>query len=201
MSFSVSCNPPLETSDKHVVFKDDIPVSNSRVYVDGDYVCFHRVKPSDAGVYTLSSTNPAGQGTGCFSLRVKCEQIMHSISVSSKIKIVPGPPKYLLDQDYLQVVAGSSPCVNFTIVSQPPLEEVRHTLKKDGRPASKRFKVEGGRIIFRNVNERDSGSYTISCCDEEGEEGEETLELEVLPAESDHLPLPISQQPQQTGVY
>ena len=108
-----------------------------------------------------------------------------------------------------KVLSGSGlppPHVNFTITSHPPLEEVRHTLrKKDGGPISKRFKVEGGRIIFLNVSVRDSGLYVISCCDEEGEEGEETVELEVLPGDlasgSGQLPPAISQQPQQTGTY
>ena len=206
MSFSVYCHPPLEASDEHSVFKDDVSVSNSRVYVDGDSIHFHRVKLSDAGVYTLSSTNPAGQGRGSFSLRVKCELICNAfciISIQSVIFSI-APPRYLLDQDYLKVVAGSSPHVDFTITSHPPLEEARHTLKKKGEEAiSKRFKVEGGRITFQDVNVRDSGLYTISCYDKEGEEGKETLELKVLPAsESDQLPPPpLSQQPQLTGVY
>ena len=131
---------------------------------------------------------------------------MKKSSETASIGLFPvfsGPPEYSLDQDYLQVVAGSSPHVNFTITSHPPLEEVRHTLrKKDGGPVSKRFKVEGERIIFWNVSVSDSGSYTISCCDEEGEEGEETMELEVLPGNpAGQLSPPINPQSQQTGVY
>ena len=45
---------------------------------------------------------------------------------------------------------------------------------------TKRFKVEGNKIILRNVNFSDSGLYSISCCNDDGEEGEEILELEVL---------------------
>ena len=77
MPFSVSCHPPLEASEKHVLLKDSIPVSNSRVFVESGSICFHRVKLSDAGEYTLSSTNPAGQGTSSFFLRVKREQTVH----------------------------------------------------------------------------------------------------------------------------
>ena len=40
--------------------------------------------------------------------------------------------------------------------------------------------MEGNKIILRNVNFSDSGLYSISCCNDDGEEGEEILELEVL---------------------
>ena len=71
--FSVSCYPPLEASKKHMLLKDDVSVSEGRICVEENSVHFHEMKLSDAGEYTLSSTNPAGQGKGSFSLRVKRE--------------------------------------------------------------------------------------------------------------------------------
>ena len=90
------------------------------------------------------------------------------------------PPTYSLNPDYLQAVAGTSPTVHFTVTSCPPLVEVKHTLKRGGRPTTKRFKVEENQITFQNVREADSGEYVISCCNDDGEEGEESLELEVI---------------------
>ena len=91
------------------------------------------------------------------------------------------PPTYSLETDYLEAESGSSPTLTFTVTSDPPLAEgVKHTLRKtDGSSVTKRFKVESNCITFRKVRVEDSGTYTISCCNDEGEEGQETLELEV----------------------
>lgn len=84
----------------------------------------------------------------------------------------------------MEAEAGSSPNVMFTVTSCPPLpENCIHTLRKsDGNEATKRFKVESNCITFRKVRVEDSGRYTISCCNEEGEEGHTTLELDVVAA-------------------
>ena len=68
------------------------------------------------------------------------------------------------------------------MTSDPPLaENTKHTLSKsDGGVATKRFKVESNSITFRNVRLEDSGTYTISCHNDEGEVGQATLELEVV---------------------
>lgn len=83
----------------------------------------------------------------------------------------------------MQAPAGTSPHVNFTVVSEPPslLDDVKHTLKKVGGEAvvTRRFKIEENRITFQNLKVSDSGIYTISCCINDGEIGQETLELEV----------------------
>ena len=92
-------------------------------------------------------------------------------------------PEYSLDPDYLKVPAGSSPCVTFTVTSDPPVpDDAKHTLsKEDGSKVSRRFKVESNRITFHDVGIADSGLYTISCCNDDGEEGQGTVELAVTP--------------------
>lgn len=70
-------------------------------------------------------------------------------------------PKYSLATDYLEVEAGSSPSVTFTVTSLA--EGTGHTLRKSGGgEVSKRFRVESGHIIFRRLRSEDSGMYTIS---------------------------------------
>ena len=93
----------------------------------------------------------------------------------------PAPPKYELETDYVEAAVGESPIVNFTITSHPPLgEDAKHTLTcEDGRPATKRFKVQGDCVTFRNIRVGDSGVYTISCQNEAGLIGKETLELDI----------------------
>ena len=93
------------------------------------------------------------------------------------------PPKYSLETDYLEAEAGSSPTLTFTVTSDPPLaEDTEHTLSKSDGTKATRFKVESNCITFRKVRVEDSGMYTISCCSEEGEVGQATLELEVMHA-------------------
>ena len=95
----------------------------------------------------------------------------------------PAPPKYKLETDYVEAAVGESPIVNFIITSHPPLgEDAKHTLTcEDGRPATKRFKVQGDCITFCNIRAGDKGVYTISCCNEAGLIGKETLELDITP--------------------
>ncbi len=87
---------------------------------------------------------------------------------------IAAPPEYLLDTDYLEAEAGSNPALIFTVTSDPPLaEDTKHTLSKsDGSKVTKRIKVESNRITFRKARVEDSGTYTISCCNDEGEKGE-----------------------------
>lgn len=93
------------------------------------------------------------------------------------------PPQYSLDSDYLEAEAGSTSRVAFHVTSDPPLaEDAEHTLSKvGGGEVTKRFKVDGNSITFRSVRLEDSGMYTISCRNDEGEVGQATLELEVVP--------------------
>ena len=78
---------------------------------------------------------------------------------------------------------GESPTIHFTVSSTPPLpEDVRHTLThEDGKTATKRFKLEKDKITFRDVRVTDTGIYSISCRNDAGLVGTETLELEVTP--------------------
>ena len=96
------------------------------------------------------------------------------------------PPKYVLGTDYVEATVGESPTVHFTITSDPPLaEDAQHTLTcQDGKAATKRFKVQGGCITFRNVRAGDGGVYTISCRNEADLVGKETMELDVITAGS-----------------
>ena len=93
-------------------------------------------------------------------------------------------PQYVLDPDYVEAAEGESPSIHFTVTSDPPLaEDAKHVLTcKNGDAATKRFRIEGSCITFRNVRLGDSGVYTISCRDEAGLEGKETLELDITRA-------------------
>ena len=95
------------------------------------------------------------------------------------------PPEYVLDPDYVEAAEGESPTIHFTIISDPPLaEDAKHMLTcKNGDAATKRFKIHRHYITFRNVRLSDSGVYTISCRNEAGLVGKETLELDVTPAD------------------
>ena len=92
-------------------------------------------------------------------------------------------PVYTLEPDYLKVPAGSSPCVTFTVTSDPPLpEDVRHTLsKRGGGEVSRRFKVQNNQITFHDVGVEDRGQYIVSCRNEDGDIGEGIVELAVTP--------------------
>ena len=98
--------------------------------------------------------------------------------------VTASPPKYVLDTDYVEATVGESPTIHFTITSDPPLaEDAQHTLTcEDGKAATKRFKIQGSCITFRNVRAGDSGVYTISCRNEAGMVGKDTLELDVITA-------------------
>ncbi len=111
------------------------------------------------------------------------------------------PPKYSLDADFLEVKAGSSPTVPFTVTCDPPLaEDTEHTLSKsDGSRATRRFKVESNCVTFRKVRVEDGGIYTISCCSDEGEVGQATLELEVTPPQPSTPQSAQTQRNTQTG--
>ena len=93
-------------------------------------------------------------------------------------------PQYILDPDYVEVAEGESSIIHFAVTSDPPLaEDAKHVLTcSNGDAATKRFRIEEDCITFRNVRLGDSGVYTISCCNEAGLEGKETLELDITPA-------------------
>lgn len=48
---------------------------------------------------------------------------------------------------------------------------------------ARRLKVESFLVTFCNVRVEDSGMYTISCCSEEGDVGQATLELDITHAQ------------------
>ena len=150
------------------------------------------LQESDTGTYTITTFNAAGKGQATFQLKIKCMPCLEAcVNPIIYYDLLAAPPKYSLETDYLEAEAGSSPTLAFTVSSDPPLaEDTEHTLSKsDGTKATKRFKVESNCITFRKVRVEDSGTYSISCCSEEGEVGQATLELEVTP------PAPPTHQP------
>lgn len=70
MDFVLKSDPTLEMQHGSFISKDNGSVCTSRVYLKGSIVIFKRVKRSDAGTYTVSSVNAAGQGRASFQLKV-----------------------------------------------------------------------------------------------------------------------------------
>ena len=183
VQFAIISDPSLETGCVPHLSMDNGPISYGRVHIEGGMVLFKRVRSSDAGRYTISSFNAAGQGKASFQLRV-IGKFNHTIIVSciTSVLYYTVAPVYILEPDYLKVPAGSSPCVTFTVTSDPPLpEDVRHTLSKEGGGAvSRRFKVQNNQITFHDVALEDRGQYIFSCRNEDGEEGQGVIELKVI---------------------
>ena len=71
--FDVTSDPALEAHAKHVLSKEGGSPRENNVHVEGSTVCFMNVRAIDAGKYTISSFNYAGQGRGSFSLKIKCK--------------------------------------------------------------------------------------------------------------------------------
>ena len=182
VQWMVSCEPPLRDHSQHSLFREDgQPFRQDNIFIQGNDICFRKVKRRDAGKYVISSSNAIGKGHASFNLQVQCE-LHHSnslISVHSlSSSLHAGLPEYTLESDYIEAAAGTTPTVRFSVC--PPLDEgIRHTLTKEGgRAATKRFKVEDDIIIFWRVTETDEGRYSISCENDVGV-GQATLELMV----------------------
>ena len=92
-------------------------------------------------------------------------------------------PEYTLEQSYLETVAGTSPSVSFSVISEPPLDDdTKHTLiSSTGVRVTGRFTVKNDSIYFPNVCVSNSQVYTISCCNDDGEVGKAEIELVVIP--------------------
>lgn len=78
MKFTVTSDPPLESSCQHMLTKEGyVSPCTSRVYLDtlSSTICFKNVRKSDGGIYTISSSNVAGEGEASFTLKVNCEQL------------------------------------------------------------------------------------------------------------------------------
>jgi hypothetical protein len=87
----------------------------------------------------------------------------------------------VLNPDFVEAVEGESPTIHFT--TTPLLENAQHTLaKENGMVATERFRVEGSSITFSEVKPSDSGVYVISCLNDAGLVGKETLKLVITPA-------------------
>ena len=82
-------------------------------------------------------------------------------------------------------MVGESPTLSFTVICDPPLpDDTKHSvLDKDGK-VIRRFKVTHNLITFRDVEECDSGEYTICCQDTRGVEIKATLELKVTASDT-----------------
>ena len=116
--------------------------------------------------------------------------------------IILAKPKYRWNNEdnfengYLEVGVGESPIVHFTVESEPPLaEDAQHTLTKCGEAATRRFVVQSNSVKFKKVRLEDSGTYTISCSNNDGLVGEDTIELEVIstgPEPSSKFPIKCS---------
>ena len=91
------------------------------------------------------------------------------------------PPRYTLECDSIIDVANESLKIGFTVTSEHPMpSNPEHTIiREDG--GTVRCKIEGQFIIFSKLDVRDSGRYTISCCNVNKCEGKETFELDVTP--------------------
>ena len=184
VDFVVISDPSLETQHTLLLSKDEGSICHSRVHLIGNKVFFRNVKRIDTGRYTITSFNAAGQGKGTFQLRVCGKSPLYGLSpISLPLFCFTVAPTYTLEPDYLKVPAGSSPCVTFTVTSDPPLpEDVGHTLsKRGGGEVSRRFKVQNNQITFHDVGLEDRGQYIVSCCNEDGDIGEGIVELAVTP--------------------
>ena len=208
VQWMVSCEPPLR---QHSLSREDgQSLRQDNIFIQGNNICFRKVKRRDAGKYVISSSNAIGKGHASFNLQVQCE-LRHSnfccytfvywfsLYCSTNKSWFPPPPlisvyslssslhadspEYALELEYIEAAAGTTPTVQFSVNCCPPLDEdVRHALTKEGsRAVTKRFKVEYGTIIFCRVTEADSGMYSISCENDVGV-GQATLELVVNPS-------------------
>ena len=98
-----------------------------------------------------------------------------------ELVFLAAPAKYSLSTHYIKAAAGTSPTLTFTATSGSPLADGMVTLTtKEGASASERFKIENNCITFERVRVNDSGWYTISFQDDNGEVEQATLELDVL---------------------
>ncbi len=87
---------------------------------------------------------------------------------------------------------GTTLTLKFDVISDPPLVgDIRHTLTREGGgPASGRFRVKEDSIFFHDVTPDDSGTYVISCENDDGEVGTASFYLAVttpLPPTSENV--------------
>ena len=75
--FSVVCEPPLATTERHVLSKEIGDIRRQYVYIRCDSVRLDRIKRRDAGIYFISSPNPFVEGKASFELRVKCKDALY----------------------------------------------------------------------------------------------------------------------------
>ncbi len=73
MDFLVVSDPSLDTQSGHFLSKEGGFPYEDHVYLRGKVVYFKSVRRSDAGKYTVSSLNAAGEGKASFKLKIKCE--------------------------------------------------------------------------------------------------------------------------------
>ena len=72
MAFIVISDPTLGPCSSSVLSREGgSPRKN--IYLEGSVIHFKNVNKIDAGKYTISSFNSAGQGQGSFSLKIKCK--------------------------------------------------------------------------------------------------------------------------------
>ena len=140
-------------------------------------------KPS---VYSFLNATPTLLKLSLFWVLGVNKGIVNLHQESLYIIFIIDKPKYRwrneenFEEGYLEAQVGDSPTVHFTVDSKPPLaEDAEHTLTKDGKAVTKRFIVKGNSVRFKKVRLEDNGVYTLSCRNDRGLVGEDTIELEI----------------------
>lgn len=160
VSFTVSSDPPLPENVKHTLSK----VATRRFKVEGNVIKFNKVRLTDSGLYTISCRSSTG--------RLIEETLELEIRLPSNVQ----PPEYVIDNPFIEAMAGESPEVPFTVVSLNNTN-IKHTLTKDRKIVTKRFKIKDNVIVFKKVRVSDTGNYNISCRTEDDVLLEENLQL------------------------
>ena len=96
------------------------------------------------------------------------------------------PPKYELvpDHQILLAVAGESPTIHFTVTSDNPIpKHPKHTIIREDSGAVRKdlFVIKGEDINFPEVQVNNSGTYVISCHNNDGLEGRQSFKLTITP--------------------
>lgn len=83
IEFTVTCDPPLESSCSHFLSKKDGSVDDNRIFVNENTIQFNRANKDDAGTYHISCSNAAGPGQLSFHLEVKSKFCSSNFAISA----------------------------------------------------------------------------------------------------------------------
>ena len=104
--------------------------------------------------------------------------------------ILLAPPKYELEPDHLLAITGESPTIHFTVTSDNPMpKHPKHTIVREdsGTVRKDLFLIKGESINFPEVQVNDSGTYVISCHNNDGLEGRQSFKLTITPGNNYYL--------------